>query len=150
MNPNKITPQLISQLNENEILVFESNTLGKHDRGISKLALTFGAEFGKGIGLSGNTYAIPIKGSDLKRYLNLSQIKGYVDKFIEFAKQNKELFFLITPIGSDFKTYSYKEIAPLFKETLNLENVSIPFEWYHYLNQKINHLQDQGSEDHHK
>jgi hypothetical protein len=136
MNANKITPQLISELKQNEILVFESNTSGKHERGTSKLALTFGAKFGKGIGLSGNTYAIPIKGSDLKRHLNLSQIKGYVDKFIEFVKENKELFFLITPIGSDFKTYSYKEIAPLFKETLNLENVSIPFEWYHYLNQK--------------
>lgn len=130
MNSNKITPQLISILNSNEILVFESNTSGKHERGTSKLALDFGAQYGKGIGLVGNTYAIPIKGSDLKRALTLSQIQGYVEKFISFATQNKDFNFLVTNIGSDFKSYSSKDIAPLFKETLRLDNVALPIEWY--------------------
>jgi hypothetical protein len=132
MNPNKITPHLISSLNENEILVFESNTIGKHDRGTAKLAVEFGAKWGQGIGLVGNTYAIPIKGSDLKRNLTLQQIEGYIDKFIEFAKKRQDLFFIVTSIGSDFKSYSSKEIAPLFIETLELENVSLPSQWYKF------------------
>lgn len=130
MNPNKITPQLISLLNSNEILVFESNTSGKHERGTAKLALEFGAQYGKGIGLVGNTYAIPIKGSDLKRALTLSQIEGYIQKFISFAIENKDLNFLVTNIGYDFKSYRSKDIAPLFKETLELDNVALPIEWY--------------------
>jgi hypothetical protein len=132
MNPNKITPHLISALNENEILVFESNTQGKHDRGTAKLAVEFGAQWGQGIGLVGNTYAIPIKGSDLKRNLTLQQIEGYINKFIEFAKKRQDLFFIVTSIGSDFKSYSSKEIAPFFIETLELENVSLPSEWYKF------------------
>jgi hypothetical protein len=132
MNPNKITPHLISSLNENEILVFESNTIGKHDRGTAKLAVEFGAKWGQGIGLVGNTYAIPIKGSDLKRNLTLQQIEGHINKFIEFAKKRKDLFFIVTSIGSDFKSYSSKEIAPFFIETLELENVSLPSEWYKF------------------
>lgn len=54
------TPNNISSLNKNEVFVFGSNLEGYHIGGAARLAHEkFGAIFRKGVGIQGNSYAIP-------------------------------------------------------------------------------------------
>ena len=115
------TPDMISELKENEIFVFGSNLGGFHAGGAARAALNrFGAIWGQGVGLQGRSYAIPTMhgGPDA--------IKPYVDEFIEFARQHRELKFLVTPIGCGIAGFTAGEIAPLFDHSLGLDNVILP------------------------
>ena len=56
----RYTPERITSLAENEIFVFGSNLAGAHGGGAARLAYErFGAVWGEGVGLRGQTYAIP-------------------------------------------------------------------------------------------
>ena len=60
MKKGRITPRWIDSLKENEIFVFGSNLAGMHGGGAARIArLHFGAVMGKGVGLQGQSYAIP-------------------------------------------------------------------------------------------
>ena len=60
MYDRESTPDRISELKENEIFVFGSNLAGAHGGGAARLAYNrFGAVWGEGVGLHGQTYAIP-------------------------------------------------------------------------------------------
>ena len=60
MYNRRYTPEMISELRENEIFVFGSNLAGAHGGGAARLAFRqFGAVWGEGVGLHGRTYAIP-------------------------------------------------------------------------------------------
>ena len=60
MKKGRITPSWIDSLKENEIFVFGSNLAGMHGCGAARIArLHFGATMGKGVGLQGQSYAIP-------------------------------------------------------------------------------------------
>lgn len=60
MDSKRITPDWITHLEENEIFVFGSNLKGIHGGGAARVALEkFGAVWGQGTGLQGNSYAIP-------------------------------------------------------------------------------------------
>lgn len=107
----KYTPDRITSLAENEIFVFGSNLAGAHGGGAARLAYErFGALWGEGIGLHGQTYAIPTMQGGVET------IKPYVDAFIIFAKENTTLTFLVTRIGCGFAGFRDDEIAPLFKD----------------------------------
>ena len=117
----KYTPDFITELGPNEIFVFGSNLAGAHAGGAARLAnLKFGAIWGQGVGLQGNSYAIPTMQG------NVETIKPYVDDFIEFAKKYPELIFYVTKIGCGIAGFSEKEIAPLFKEALTIPNIRLP------------------------
>ncbi len=85
-----------------------------------------GAIYGQGVGLQGNSYAIPTKDWKL-RSLPLEDIEVYVSKFILFAKNNLEKEFIVTPIGCGLAGYSFKQIAPFFKGCS--ANVKLPQEF---------------------
>ena len=71
------TPEKISELKENEIFVFGSNLAGAHGGGAARLAYNrFGAVWGEGVGLHGETYAIPTMAGGVET------IKPYVDDSI--------------------------------------------------------------------
>ncbi|MBR2476452.1 MAG: hypothetical protein IKB57_08000, partial [Bacteroidaceae bacterium] len=56
----RIAPDFITELSENEIFVFGSNLEGRHVGGAARIAYDkFGAIWGQGVGLQGNAYAIP-------------------------------------------------------------------------------------------
>ena len=60
-------------------------------------------------------------------------IKPYVDEFIEFAKQHPELKFFVTKIGCGIAGFRIGEIAPLFANAVDVENIILPKEfvdWY--------------------
>ena len=126
LDPNRITPATINVLRTNEVFVFGSNLEGQHAGGAARAAYKyFGAIMGQGVGLQGQSYAIPTMhgGPDA--------IKPYVDEFIEFAKQHPEKKFLVTPIGCGIAGFKVEAIAPLFKDAKEVNNISLPHSfWY--------------------
>lgn len=118
------TPDRISELKDNEIFVFGSNLAGHHGGGAARLAYNrFGAVWGQGVGLQGQSYAIPTMQGGVET------IKPYVDQFIEFATSHPELTFLVTRIGCGIAGFRDEEIAPLFAAALDVENVILPREF---------------------
>ena len=116
------------------IFVFGSNLAGRHGKGAALEAmLRHGAIYGKGIGLYGNSYAIPTKDENIVT-LSLHRISKYVDTFISFAKLNPELKFEVTRIGCGLAGYEDKDIAPMFKGASS--NVMLPVGWRAMANTK--------------
>ena len=121
MDKKRITPERITKLSENEIFVFGSNLAGHHFGGAARIAEEkFGAIFGQGVGLQGQSYAIPTMQGGVET------IKPYVDDFIIFARQHPELFFYVTRIGCGIAGFKDSEIAPLFRDAINIDNVALP------------------------
>ena len=83
----------------------------------------FGAVMGCGVGLRGQSYAIPTMQGGVET------IKPYVDEFIAFAGEHPELFFYVTRIGCGIAGFRNKDIAPLFAGTTGMENVCLPIGW---------------------
>lgn len=130
---NRITSDNILNLSENEIFVFGSNLGGKHGKGAAKTALGWGAKWGQASGLQGRTYGIPTKDQTIRRTLSINEIKPFVDEFIVFAKERQDLVFLVTEVGCGLAGLKPKDIAPLFKEATNLNNVHLPIRFWHKL-----------------
>lgn len=121
MYNREFTPERISELQNNEIFVFGSNLAGAHGGGAARAAYNkFGAVWGEGVGLFGQSYAIPTMQGGVET------IKPYVDEFICFAKEHCELKFLVTRIGCGIAGFGDSEIAPLFKEAIDVENIILP------------------------
>ena len=115
------TPDMISELKADEVFVFGSNLEGMHGGGAAFTAWKkFGAVMGCGVGLRGQSYAIPTMQGGVET------IKPYVDSFIVFAKEHPELFFYVTRIGCGIAGFRDKEIAPLFSEAISVENICLP------------------------
>lgn len=118
---NKITPEYITELQPNEIFVFGSNLAGHHGGGAAYIAWKkFGAVWNEGVGLWGQTYAIPTM------HGGPEEIKPYVDDFIEFAKGDTKRLYYVTPIGCGIAGFTPEEIAPLFEKALGVENITLP------------------------
>ena len=127
----RVTPQMIRQLGENEIFVFGSNANGYHRGGAAAFAMReFGAVWGQGEGLQGKSYAIPTMEG-------LDQLREAVNRFTAFADQHQELRFLVTMVGCGIAGYSPRDIAPLFKGCIDLENVALPIEFWNVLGLKM-------------
>ena len=121
MNNREYTPERITELKPNEIFVFGSNLAGAHGGGAARLAYNrFGAIWGQGVGLQGQSYAIPTMQGGVET------IKPYVDEFIRFAKQHPKFKFLVTRIGCGIAAFTPEEIAPLFKDAIEVKNVILP------------------------
>ena len=117
----RVTPEYITSLKPNEIFVFGSNLAGSHGGGAARLAYDrFGAIWGQGVGLQGQSYGIPTM------HGGVDAIKPYVDEFIEFARQHREYTFLVTKIGCGIAGFKIEEMAPLFKQAVDLEHVLLP------------------------
>ena len=124
MEKQRVTPEGITHLEKNEIFVFGSNLEGAHGGGAALMAYRkFGAVWGQGVGLQGQSYGIPtMQGS-------VETIRPYVDEFIDFARQHPELTFLVTRVGCGIAGFLDEEIAPLFAEAHKVENIVLPLGW---------------------
>ena len=120
-------------MNQNkEIFVFGSNLSGRHGAGAAKYArLHHEAIMGQGIGLQGSSYALPTKGVKIS-FMPLADIGRHVAAFISFAKIRPDLTFRVTRVGCGLAGFKDTEIAPLFREALELNNVRLPQGWCHY------------------
>ena len=121
MKEIRYTPARITYLNDNEVFVFGSNLGGMHGGGAARTAYeNFGAVWGEGVGHFGKTYAIPTMQGGVET------IKPYVDQFIAYAAEHPELTFYVTRIGCGIAGFRDDEIAPLFNDCRNMNNVVLP------------------------
>lgn len=124
MEKKRTTPEYITELQPNEIFVFGSNLRGMHGGGAAYIAYRkFGAVMGQGVGMQGQSYAIPTMQGGVET------IRPYVDEFIAFAREHPELTFLVTRIGCGIAGFRDEEIAPLFREAHEVENIVLPEGW---------------------
>ena len=124
------TPEWIKELAPNEVFVFGSNLGGFHGGGAARAAMNlFGAVWGQGVGLQGQSYAIPTMQGGVET------IKPYVDEFVRFADSRPDLYFYVTRIGCGIAGFRDEDIAPLFKDALSLANVALPKTFYDILTQ---------------
>ena len=120
----RTTPEFITKLEPNEIFVFGSNLQGMHGGGAAYAAYRkFGAIMGQGVGLQGQSYAIPTMQGGVET------IRPYVDELIKFAKEHADLTFLVTRIGCGIAGFRDEDIAPLFADAHNADNIVLPEGW---------------------
>ena len=124
MYNREYTPERITELKRNEIFVFGSNLAGAHGGGAARLAYErFGAVLGQGVGLQGQSYAIPTMQGGVET------IKPYVDEFITFSQSRPDLKFYVTQIGCGIAGFKVAEIAPLFQDAIDVVNIILPKEF---------------------
>lgn len=115
------TPENITELGPDDIFVFGSNLQGMHGGGAARVARQrFGAIMGQGVGLQGQSYAIPTMQGGVET------IKPYVDEFINLAREWDQNTFYVTRIGCGIAGFTDEQIAPLFDEAYDLYNVRLP------------------------
>ena len=115
------TPENITSLGPDEVFVFGSNLAGMHGGGAARVAFErFGAKMGQGVGMQGQSYAIPTMQGGVET------IKPYVDDFIELAREWDQTTFYVTRIGCGIAGFKDSQIAPLFAEALKLYNIRLP------------------------
>lgn len=125
----QFTPDNITHVEEDEIFVFGSNLAGKHGGGAARTAVRlFGAVKGQGVGLQGNSYAIPTMQGGVET------IRPYVEEFIAFATERKDLFFYVTKIGCGIAGFDESEIAVLFADAQGVANICLPESFVNVLN----------------
>ena len=113
----RFTPENITSLGPDEVFVFGSNLQGMHCGGAARTAVRrFGAIMGQGVGMQGQSYAIPTMQGGVET------IKPYVDQFIDLAREWDQTTFYVTRIGCGIAGFTDEEIAPLFAEALPLYN----------------------------
>lgn len=124
----RIAPDRIAELRDDEIFVFGSNLAGMHGGGAARIACRcFGAVWEQGVGLQGQSYAIPTMQGGVET------IRPYVDEFIDFARRHPHLKFLVTEIGCGIAGFTPEEIAPLFAAAVSVENIWLPARFWKVL-----------------
>ena len=115
------TPEKITSLEPDDVFVFGSNPEGMHMGGAARVAYDkFGAVWGQGVGMQGQSYAIPTMQGGVET------IKPYVDEFIDLAREWDQNTFYVTRIGCGIAGFTDEEIAPLFDKAYDLYNVRLP------------------------
>jgi hypothetical protein len=108
----------ITELDENEVFVFGSNSQGEHLGGAAATAVRdFGAIMGQAEGLQGQSYAIDTMGSK-------DEMITQINRFLKFAEEHSSLKFFVTEIGCGIAGYSSEQIAPYFAN--HSENIILP------------------------
>lgn len=124
----RITPRMITKLAKDEVFVFGSNLAGKHYGGAARTALQhFGAQLGVGVGMKGQSYAIPTMQGGVET------IAPYVNEFIDYALEHPKTKFLVTAIGCGIAGFDAEEIAPLFRRAEDVDNICLPEEFWDVL-----------------
>ena len=114
----RTSPTRVESLEPQQVFVFGSNAGGMHGAGAARTAMErFGAVWGEGHGLHGQSYAIDTMSG-------LGVIEREVATFLGFAAEHPELEFLVTEIGCGIAGYRPEQIAPLFREAGR--NVRLP------------------------
>lgn len=113
------------QPNDGYVFVFGSNPEGRHGAGAAKVAVTqFGAKYGIGEGLIGDSYALPTKDLRVKenkglRSISKEEIINNISNLYKTAKYNPNKKFAIAYTNveeSSLNGYTGIEMADMFKE----------------------------------
>ena len=130
----KNTPENITQLKKNEVIVIGTNFFGINGAGAAKLAQEkFGLKPNVPIGLCGQSYGIVTK--DLKGKVDKKELSFFIEKQVIllylFANVRKDLYFYVTKIGCGLGGYTIKEIKSIFEKCKEFkpENIILPIEF---------------------
>ncbi len=111
----------VTSLQPNQIFVFGSNPEGRHGAGAAKYAKdNFGAIYGQGEGLQGQSYALPtkdlrIKANNSLRSISAEDITENIKKLYEVARQNPTKEFLVSDYSAtNLNGYTGQEMADMF------------------------------------
>ena len=119
------------------IFVFGSNLSGIHGAGAARFAhRNKGAVMGKGIGLQGQSYALPTKGLKIS-FMPLNEVEVHIDAFKDFAMDHPNMEFQVTQIGCGLAGFTKEQIAPLFKSSPS--NCYFDMEWQPLLGDSHNY-----------
>lgn len=126
----RIAPDYIKELGPEEVFVFGSNVLGKHNGGAALYAVEhFGAIDGQPEGIQGQSYAIPTDGNTFE------DLKEAVERFTDYVVMHPQNTFMLTAIGCGTAGYTPEQIAPLFQQAYSFGNVYIPESFFNCMNQ---------------
>ena len=115
---------------ENWNLLFGSNLEGEHGGGAARTAREkFGAIWGQGTGLQGQSYGIPTM------HGGVEEIQSHVGEFIDFAMSHPELIFLVPRVGCGIAGFHDSEIAPLFARAKDIPNIHLPESFWNILSE---------------
>lgn len=117
-----------SDIPENGIFVFGSNTEGRHGKGAALTArLEFSAKYGNPRGPQGQSYAIVTKDLTSKNHpsIDKSEIEHQIFILFEYAKEKSDNYFYIaySGKGKNLNGYSPQEMADLFSSWSIPENI---------------------------
>ena len=165
----------IKELQHNEVFVFGSNPEGRHGAGAAKIAQKFGAKYGTGRGLMGQSYGLVTK--NLKagftekntgityqnegfRSVSPEQIRDNIKELYECARKHPEKDFLVVykydtwPNGTPKKSlngYTSKETIDMFIDGQDVpDNIVFHKSFKPIIDQKLlaKQRQAQKREDH--
>jgi hypothetical protein len=107
-----------SDIPDNGIFVFGSNTEGRHGKGAALVAFYhFGAIYGKSIGPQGRSFAIVTKNLRAKVHPSIPRvyIEIQIKDLYNTAYQNSDkLFYVAYGTGKNLNAYSPREMADMF------------------------------------
>jgi len=111
------------------IFVFGSNKAGIHGAGAALYAHHhYGAEWGVGEGLTGESYALPTLDGNLNK-MPLDELYKSIKRFCEHAKNNPDLEYMLTPIGTGLAGYSMDTVKAMLKKCGIPKNVYLHNNW---------------------
>lgn len=120
---------LIEALGPDDVFVFGSNQAGRHGLGAALTARRrFGAEYGVGEGLTGQSYALPTKDAQL-RVRPLDQIQQSVQLLGETARQHPGRSFYLTRVGQGLAGLPADQLEAVIRSANLPANVRPYWEW---------------------
>lgn len=118
---DRCTPEIITELNENEVFVFGSKPDGNHKGGAAKIAVEkFGAQQGLGEGFSGQSYAIPV------HKWHTHKMDKAVKNFVGYAKKHSDKVFYVLPVGCGAASIDVRVVSEMFSKAMDFDNVFLP------------------------
>jgi hypothetical protein len=111
------------------IFVFGSNLAGRHGKGAAlHAAKNYGAIYGRGEGRQGQSYAIPTKDAALNP-LHQDEVQNAIGRFCQYARENDNLQFALTPIGTGLAGFDKRVIWGMLKHHGISPNVYLTSSW---------------------
>ena len=92
-----------------------------------------GAVYGRGMGLQGRSYAIPVR-DERSKLMPIAAIARYVNGFLRFAAIHREMTFQVSRIGCEQGGYRDDQIAPLFAGAS--PNCRLPRGWERFIQRR--------------
>ena len=141
---NRCTPSKVLRLRNEQVFVFGTDAKGSQRYGAAGLAAKkFGAQIGVKNGRTGNSYALPTMDCTLE------ELGAAILQFELYARENKGLTFLVTPIGCGHAGFKVEDIAPYFRGCVALGNVMLPEEFLSFFRKECIeklHIKEKRSE----
>lgn len=118
---------MIEKLEPNQIFVFGSNLAGRHGAGAARQAYKqFGAEYGVGEGMTGQSYAFPTLSRTLSQ-LSYVRLQIARDLLYHTCLEYSGMEFLLTKVGCGLAGYDESTMRGLFTDPPS--NLVLPEDW---------------------